>query len=355
MLLNEDHTRQATIVVAGVDTHRSTHHAAVLDLQGRLLGEHEFEVSTSGYRALVDWVACHGVIDRVGVELTGSYGAGLTRFLTSAGISVVEVNTTDRATRAKRGKSDVMDAIAAAQKVLSGMAESTPKDTTNTVEAIRILTMVRDSAVKNRTQALNQLKDLRITAPASLRETLDEFTLPRLAKTAAAFRPDLTRAADPIQATKIGMKRLGERIRDLDEEIRAADKDLTILVAAAAPTLVAAHGIGTHTAARLIITAGGNPDRIHSSPAFTRLCGAAPIPVASGKTHRMRLHRGGDRQANRALHMIVIGRMKNHAPTKAFVQRKLAEGKSKRDAIRALKKYVAREAFTALKTDNTLT
>jgi transposase len=354
MLLNEDQTRQATIVVAGIDTHRSTHHAAVLDLQGRLLGEHEFPVTTTGYRSLLDWVAGHGVVDRVGVELTGSYGAGLTRFLTGAGISVVEVNTTDRATRAKRGKTDVIDAIAAAQKVLTGMAESTPKNTTATVESIRILTMVRDSAVKNRTQALNQLKDLRITAPAVLRETLDPMSLPRLAKTAAAFRPDPTRVADPIHATKMGMKRLGERIRDLDEEIKAADNNLATLVGAIAPTLIAANGIGPHTAARLIITAGGNPDRIHSSAAFTRLCGAAPIPVASGKTHRMRLHRGGDRQANRALHMIVIGRMKNHAPTQAFVQRKLAEGKSKRDAIRALKKYVAREVFTALKTDNNL-
>jgi transposase len=151
------------------------------------------------------------------------------------------------------------------------------------------------------------------------------------------------------------MKRLGERIRDRDTEITAADKELAALVEAIAPTLVAAHGIGTHTAARLLITAGSNPDRISSSAAFTRLCGAAPIPVASGKTHRMRLHRGGDRQANRALHMIVIGRMKNHAPTKTFVERKLAEGKSKRDAIRALKKYVAREVFTAPKTDNNLT
>ncbi|MBK4348189.1 IS110 family transposase [Lacisediminihabitans changchengi] len=354
MLLTSTPTDQATMVVAGVDTHRSTHHAAVLDRQGRLRGEQQFPVTAAGYQALLAWVESHGTIDRIGVELTGSYGAGLTRYLIGAGVSVVEVNSTDRATRARRGKTDLLDSIAAAQKVLAGMATATPKDTTGTVETIRILTMVRDSAVRTRTQALNQLKDLRITAPATLRETLDGLPLPQLARTAATFTPD-TATTPTERATMTAMTRLATRIMNLDHEIRDADHDLEPLVAATAPTLVAAAGIGTHTAARLLICAGGNPDRVGSSAAFTRLCGAAPIPASSGKTNRMRLHRGGDRQANRALHMIVIGRMKNHTPTKTFVDRKLAEGKSKRDAIRALKKYVAREVFTALKNDHNLT
>ncbi|WP_349904936.1 IS110 family transposase, partial [Parafrigoribacterium humi] len=224
MLTTEPATGQATVVVAGVDTHKSTHHAAVLDLTGRILGSRQFPVNEAGYRQLLDWVASHGIIDRIGVELTGSYGAGLTRFLTDAGITVAEVNTTDKATRARRGKDDAIDAAAAGQKVLSGMATTIPKNTTGTIEAIRILTVVRDSAVKHRTQVLNQLKDLLITAPAILREQLDGMTLPATAKQARALHVDLARIGDPIQATKTAMKRLGERIHILETEITAADK-----------------------------------------------------------------------------------------------------------------------------------
>lgn len=355
MLTSAPPMQQTTVVVAGVDTHKDTHHAAVLDLGGRVLGDREFPVTSAGYRQLLDWVSSHGLIEMIGVELTGSYGAGLTRFLTAAGITVREVNTTDKATRARRGKNDVIDAIAAAQKVLSGMATAVPKDTTGAAEAIRMLTLVRDSAVKTRTKTLNQIKDLRITIPAELRETLDGLSLNQIAKRARSYRPDTTRRAEPAQAAKIALKRLGERVQDLTEEITAADKDLAALVAEAAPQLLARPAIGTHTAARFIITAGANCGRIRSDAAFARICGAAPIPVSSGKTHRMRLHRGGDRQANSALHIIVIGRMKNHQPTKDYLAKKLAEGKSKRDVIRALKKYVAREVFTILKTSQVLT
>lgn len=351
MLTSEPVLSQATIVVAGIDTHKDTHHAAVLDLNGQLLGDHAFPVTSTGYRDLLDWVAAFGLLDRIGVELTGSYGAGLTRFLTRAGVSVVEVNTSDKATRARRGKDDRTDAIAAAQKVLAGMATAIPKDTTGAVEALRFLKVARDSAVRARTQALNQIKDIRITAPAELREQLDGHTLAHLAKKATGFRPDRTRLREPIHAAKLALKRLGERVQNLDSEILTAEKDITALVKALSPTLLDQPGIGPHTAAQFIVTAGANIDRLRDDAAFARLCGAAPIPVSSGKTNRMRLHRGGDRQANSALHMVVIGRFKNHAPTQAYRDKKLAQGHSKRDAIRALKRYVAREVFNILKTD----
>jgi transposase len=342
---------QARIVVAGVDTHKDTHHCAVLDLNGGLLGDAQFPTSQAGYQALLDWVGSFGVIDRMGVELTGSYGAGLARHLSAAGVQVLEVNTTDKATRARRGKDDRIDAIAAGQKVLAGMATVTQKDTTGVIESIRMLAMVRDLAVRNRTQALNQIKDLRVTAPAGLREALAGLSLKALAKQAARFRPDMSRLAEPEQAAKLVLKRLGDRVAALTVEINAAEKELKVLVAATAPTLLSRYQIGVHSAAQFLTSAAANIDRFPGDAAFARLCGAAPVPVSSGKTNRMRLHRGGDRQANKALHMIIVGRMKKHPETVAYVERRLAEGLSKNDIKRALKRFVARQVFNDLKTD----
>lgn len=350
MVTTRSHTT-SNVIVVGVDTHADTHHAAILDLNGAILADAAFPTTTTGYQALADWAAGYGLIDRIGIELTGSYGAGLTRHLTAAGIDTREVNTSDKATRARHGKDDRSDAIAAARKVLAGMATATPKDTTGTIESIRILTLVRDTAVTDRTRALNQLKDLRVTAPAALREHLHGLTLPALARRAAAFRTDPARLAEPEHATKHAMKRLGIRIKALTEEITTADNELAALVADTAPTLLNRPGIGTHTAARLLISAAANIDRLTTDAAFARLCGAAPIPVSSGKTHRMRLHRGGDRQANRALHMIIIGRLRTHPETRAYMQRRLTEGLSKRDIIRALKRFLARRIYNDLKTD----
>jgi transposase len=341
--------------VAGVDTHKDTHHVAVLDLAGRILGSRQFPATRPGYQDLLDFVASHGVIEKIGIELTGSYGAGLTRHLTAAGVAVVEVNTTDKATRARRGKDDAIDAVAAAQKALSGMATATPKDTTGATEAIRLLTAVRDLAVKQRTQAMNQVHAHIVIAPDQLREQLRGLSRAVLLRTLRGLRPDRTQLTDPVHAAKRALKALAERIRLLDEEITTADTDLKTLVETTASTLLARPGIGVHTAARILITTANNANRIRNSAAFARLCGAAPVPVSSGKTHRMRLHRGGDRQANRALHMIIIGRIKNDQRTKDYINKKLAEGHSKRDAIRALKRYLCREVFTALKTDLILT
>jgi transposase len=338
-------------VVAGVDTHKHLHHVAVLDLTGRVLGNAAFSVNAAGYQEALEWMTGFGVLDRVGIELTGSYGAGLTRHFTAAGITVLEVNTTDKATRARRGKNDTIDAIAAAEKVLSGMATATAKDTTTVVESVRMLTAVRDSAVKARTQALNQIKDLLITAPAHLREQFDGLPLKMVAKNAARLRPDTTRLTDPAHAARLVLKRLGNRIADLTAEITDAEKQLDALVQDTVPTLLSRPGIGTLTAAQFLITTGANIDRITSEAAFAHLCAAAPIPASSGMTNRHRLNRFGDRQANKALHLVIIGRMKYDDETKTYITKKLAEGKSKKDAIRALKRFVARRVFHDLAAD----
>jgi transposase len=338
-------------VVVGVDTHKHVHHAAVLTITGQLVADAAFPADAAGYQALADWAAGFGAISRVGVELTGSYGAGLTRHLTAAGLRVVEVNTTDKATRARRGKDDRIDAIAAAQKVLAGMATATPKDTSGAVESIRMLLLTRNSAIRDRTAAINQLRNLIITAPAGLRARLEIRGRASLLTAVEAQPLNRARLADPAEATVFALQRLVRRIRDLEAEIRELDKAMRELVAATAPTLLSQRQVGVQTAAQLLVTAAANIDRIGSEAQFAHLTGTAPIPVSSGKTTRMRLHRGGDRQANRAIHLVAVGRLKNHPPTQAYVAKKLAEGKSKKDAIRSLKRYIARGCFHALKTD----
>lgn len=342
------------IVIVGVDTHADTHHAAVIDLHGRHLADRQFSTTPAGYQDLLEWVAGHGLIEAIGIELTGSYGAALTRHLTAAGVRVREVNTTDKATRARRGKDDRVDAYAAAEKVLAGMATATPKDTTGSTEAIRVITVARNSAVKARTEAWNQLRALLITAPASLREQYRALTRTRLRT--QLTRLDPASAADTTtRATMTALNRLAHRITTLNTEITAADKELTTLVTSTAPTLTAAPGIGTHTAAKLLICVGNNGGRIHSEAALARLTGTCPIPVSSGHTNRMRLNRGGDRQANSALHMIAITRLRSDDTTTAYRDRQLARGHSRKDAIRSLKRAIVREIYQHLKTDNIIT
>jgi transposase len=340
----------AQVVVAGVDTHLDTHHVAVVTLTGRPVADAAFPATSAGYRALLDWVAAHGVIDRIGVELTGSYGAGLTRHLLAAGVTVLEVNTADRATRARRGKDDRTDAIAAAGKVLAGTATAVPKDTSGPIESMRLLHSARESAVKARTQALNELQAVRTTSPAGLRESLPTTTS-ALVTAAARLRPDPARLATPEQAAKLALRRLATRIRHLTEEIEDAERDLTALVAATAPTLLAAVGVGPITAATLLVAVGQNIDRIRSEAALARLTGTAPIPVSSGRTSRHRLHRGGNRQANRAIHTIALTRLAHDQRTRDYRDRRLAEGLSKRDVIRVLKRAIVREIYRCLKTD----
>jgi transposase len=340
-------------VVVGVDAHKDAHHAAVLTSTGELLGDKQFEVSSAGYRQLRDWAAGFGEVAVFAVESTGSYGAGLTRFFIEQGYDVREVNTPHAHAKARRGKTDALDAEAAARKVVAGEAVATPKTTTGAVESIRMLTVARNSAVKARSIAMSQLQDILVTAPAALRE---QVTVPGTRRKAALcrnFRPDLSRLDDPVQAAKLTLKSLAKRIEQLDAEVSAIDARLDELVAAAAPTLVSRVGISTGHGAQFLITAGENIDRLRSEASFARLCGVAPIPASSGRSRRMRLHRGGDRQANRALHMIAVVRLRFDPRTIAYMQRRRAHGLSKKDVMRCLKRFIAREVFHDLTSDLT--
>lgn len=352
---NNAQTTQAVIVIGGIDAHADTHHVVALDTTGKILGDHPFPASSRGYRDALDWLAKFGLIDKIGVESTGSYAAGITRFLLESGVDVVEVNQPHPHLRARRGKDDSIDAEAAARKALSGQATAIPKVTTGVVESIRVLRLARESAVRSRTRTIVQLRSLLVTAPARLREQLTERSAAVLVARCAGLRPDLDRLDDPLQATKRALRAMARRIQMLDEEINETDASLKQLVERTAPTLTSKLAIGPGHAAQLLITAGQNIERLHSEAAFARLCGVAPIPISSGKTHRMRLHRGGDRQANAALHMIAVCRMRYHQPTIDYVKRRLSEGLSKKDVLRCLKRFIAREVYHDLKTDLGLT
>lgn len=338
-------------LVAGVDTHQRTHQVALIDSDGRRVGDREFPVSQAGYRDLLDWVAQQGTIVAFGVESTGSYGAGLTRHLLAAEVEVYEVNRPEKATRVKAGKSDPIDAYSAAAQVLSGRASGRPKIKTGIVEALRAIKIPRDSAVKERTRACSQIRDLVTSAPTAIHDALIGATTRQRVAVAAGYRPDMTQLADPLQATKLAVRTLARRIQHLDAEIASADKAITALTKQVCPSLLALRQVGPQTAARLVITAGENITRMRSEAAFAKLTGVAPLPASSGKTNRHRLNRGGDRQANSALYMIATGRMKDHPPTQAYVARRRAQGLSNPEIIRCLKRHLARSIYKALKHD----
>jgi len=339
-------------VVGGVDSHADTHAAAVVDERGVLLGSSVFAATIVGYRALLSWLCSFGELDRVGVESTGSYAAALTRYLVDRDIVVLEVNQPHPHTRRLRGKSDAIDAELAARQALSLQASAIPKRTDGVVEAIRQLRVARDSAMKSRVAAIVQLGSLLITAPAELREQLSEpKTLAGRATLCRRLRPDTTRTADPVNAAKVALRSLGRRILALDVEISELDEQLAPLVEQAVPRTLGLLGVGPGHAAQLLVSAGQNIGRLRSEAAFASLCGVSPIPVASGKTNRYRLNRGGDRQANHALHMIALVRLRYCPKTRAYVERRTAEGKTKREIIRCLKRYIAREIHHTLTAD----
>jgi len=343
-----NHTR---IVIGGVDTHGRTHHAAVLDTQGRLLGDREFPADRDGYRQLLGWLGRHGQVGVVGVEGTGSYGAGLACYLGDQQVRVVEVDRPDRRTRRQRGKSDPIDAEAAARAVLAGTATAAPKRRDGIVEAIRVLRTARRGASKARTAAINQLKALLVTAPAPVREALDDLSTSALVTTCARFRPDEAGLADPLYASKAALQAIAKRIELLEAELELADQRLAKLVSRAAPRLLGLLAIGNDHAGQLLITAGQHPERLRGEAAFAHLCGVAPIPASSGKIRRHRLHRGGDRDANRALHLAVVVRMRFCPRTRAYVERRTKEGLSKPEIMRCIKRYLAREVYHALVAD----
>jgi transposase len=337
------------LVTIGVDTHADIHVAAALNQLGRIIDTTAIPTTTAGYAQLLEWASDLGVIDRVGIEGTGSYGAGLARWLTAQGIAVVEVDRPDRRARRRHGKTDEIDAIAAAQAAQSGKATTTPKAATGPVEAIRALHITRRGAVKARTQTANQLRALVLTAPHDLRDRLRNLpSTAQLVAAAARLRPG-THIHTPHAATKLAMRAAARRWQTLNEEITHLEAHLKTLTTAAAPDLVARHGVGPITAAQLLITAGDNPDRMHNEAAYANLCGTAPLEISSGKTRRHRLNRGGDRQANAALYTIALTRLSSDPKTWAYATKRTAEGKTRRDITRCLKRYIARELFPIIK------
>jgi transposase len=333
-------------VVVGVDTHRDLNVAVALDGQGRFLGSTAVATTRAGHAGLLSWANGHGPVSRVGVEGTGSYGAGLSRFLRASGVTVLEVERRERQKRRGAGKSDALDAERAARAVLAGEVRVLPKGGDGAVESLRILWTARRGAVKARTQAANQLHSLVVTAPDSLRQQLRSMTCAQLVARAIQWR--LIGSSDPGSASRFAIRSIARRHRELSAEIKALDHQIHALVAALAPNLLSRPGIGYETAAALLAAAGDNPERLQSEASFAQLCGVAPIPASSGRTIRHRLNRAGDRQANRALFLIVLVRMHRDDRTRAYVARRTAEGLSKSEIIRCLKRYVAREVFSLL-------
>jgi transposase len=334
-------------ITGGVDTHADTHVAAALDPIGGLLGVSEFPATAAGYGRLLEWLGGFGTVCLVGIEGTGSYGAGLARHVTAAGIRVVEVDRADRQDRRRQGKSDPLDAVSAARAAQSGRAAGAPKGRDGEVEAIRALMVAKRSARADRTQAINQARSLIVTGPEDLRARFAAHTPAALAAELASLRP---RPGDVVgYATRVALRELGRRAEFLDDQLERLDELMVPLVTARVPGLLALYGVGPHTAALLLIAAGDHPERLRSEAAWAHLCAVAPIPASSGKTVRHRLNPGGDRQANHALWRIVFTRMSSHPPTRAYVARRTAEGLSKKEIIRCLKRYVAREVYSYLR------
>ncbi len=338
-------TTDATV---GVDTHADEHVAAAFtsDL-GRPLGHLTIPTNPTGYRSLLAWAKPLGATVTFGIEGTGSYGAGLTRFLRDAGCTVIEVNRPNRQTRRMRGKSDPIDAEAAARAVIAGEATCIAKGDQDRVGMIRTLRVARRSAVKMRTQAVNQMHALLVTAPVDLRERLRVLRVTELVATASGFRPGPMTTGGA--ATKLALRGLARRYESLGAELEALDMELGMLTDGVAPALCALKGVGPDVAGALLVAAGDNPERLRSEAAFASLCGVAPLPASSGKTTgRHRLSRSGDRIANNALWRIVMVRLATHQPTKDYMARRTKQGSSKKEIIRCLKRYVAREVYRVL-------
>ena len=334
------------LITAGVDTHLDVHVVAALDERGALLGVESFETTPVGYRRLVGWLRDFGDLQLVGVEGTGSYGTGLTRHLHGEGVRVVEVDRPNRQRRRRRGKSDPQDAITAARAAQSGDSCGEAKTRDGNVEAMRVLRVARSSARKARTQSLNQMRSLISTAPDPIRADLRDLTVYRLLERAASYRPGPAR--DLATLTKLTLRMLARRAQALEAEIRHIDGLLKPLVTATAPELLARPGIGVDCASILLIAAGDNPERLRNERTFAHLCGVAPIDASSGKHDRHRLNRSGDRNANAALWRIVVTRMVYDARTRDYIERRMKEGLTKKEAFRCLKRYIAREVYNHL-------
>lgn len=340
-------------VLVGVDTHKDQHVAVLLDGLGGRLAELHLPATTLGYEQLLAFCLQHvgpqGRLHAFGVEGTGSYGIGLARFLRRRGHTVQEVHRPPRkADRRLTGKNDTIEAEHAARQVLAGRATAIPKTADGAIESLRLLKTARDTAVKARTTSMIALKATLVTASDSLRAELEPLTDYQLIQ-ACSVLPSAGWLSDPDAAMHHVLGSLARRWLQLHEEVRIHSRHLKMLTRTIAPRLVEAVGVGLDIAAELLVTAGDNTNRVHSEAAFAKLCGACPIPAGSGKTNgRHRLNRGGNRQANAALYRAIIVRLRWHQPTIDYAARRTAEGLSKREIIRCLKRYLARELYHLL-------
>ena len=335
---------EPTKVIAGIDTHADAHHVAVINEHGKPLADSEFLAVGSGYRKIIDFITSHGTAIAIGVEGTGSYGAELARTLQGEGLTVLEVNRPNRAARRLKGKSDPLDAYQAAKSVLEGRTNAIPKAKDGPVECLRIVRSGRASAIKARTAAINQIKALLVSAPDKIRAKYRSLATSALISALQRTRPS-GHLADPEHVTLLTLKALAVRCQALGAEIEDADAALKEILDSYAPMLCDLPGVGTEVASQLLITFGDNPDRLGNEAQFASLVGVAPVPASSGKTTRHRLSRGGDRNANNALHQIVLVRMASCQRTKDYVAKRTSEGKSKREIMRCLKRYAAREVY----------
>jgi len=335
------------VVIGGVDTHKDTHTAAALDDRGRLLGVSDFPASASGYRELCRWFEKLGDLDSIGVEGTGSYGAGLARHLRTSGVRVLEVSCPNRQLRRRRGKSDPVDAEAAARAVLSGQALGVPKSQDGAVEAMRLLRTERRSAIKARTQATNQIHATISTAPETVCARFTGRTVRAIVDVAGAFRVvDPTASLDAM--TRYVLRGLAKRWQTLNGEVGRLDKVLAQMVDELAPALVSEPGVGPEVASALLVAVGDNPERLANEASFAALCGVSPVDASSGRQRRHRLNRGGNRDANRALWVIAFVRMRCDPRTKAYVAKRTEQGLSRPEILRCLKRYIARALFRKL-------
>jgi transposase len=338
---------ETRVITGGVDTHADVHVAAALDPVGGLPGVREFPVTPAGYACLLGWLGGFGTVCLAGIEGTGSYGPGLARHVTAAGVRVVEAVRPDRQDRRRQGKSDPLDAVSAARAAQPGRAAGAPKGRDGAVEAVRALMVAQRSARADRIQAISQARSLIVTGPDDLRARFTGHTAASLVAELASLRP---RPGGTVgYATRIALREPGRRAEFLDTQLGRLDELIVPLVTAQAPGLLALYGAGPHTAALLLIAAGDHPGRLRSEAAWAHMCAAAPIPASSGKTVRHRLNPGGNRQASHALWRIVFTRMGSHPPTRPYVKRRTEEGKSTKEIMRCLKRYVAREVCHRLR------
>ena len=334
-------------IVIGVDTHKDVHVAVAINGLGARLATACFPATGQGYQQLADWAGSYGAVHAFGIEGTGSYGAGLSRALTTKGLRIVEVGRVNRQLRRRLGKTDTVDAESAARSVLAGDAKGQPKSGDGVVEMIRHLKIARDTALKARTQAMVTLKTLLVNAPQALRERFIGITgKMTLVRAIAALRPGTPTST--TASAKMALRALAHRWLMLDAEIKEHEVVLETLVRDQAPALMEAPGVSTGTIADMLVVLGDNPQRIRSEAAFAKLCGVCPVPASSGKISRHRLNRGGNRRANAALYRVALVRMRHHPPTREYIQRRTAEGKSPREIRRCLKRYIAREIYQHL-------